>query len=323
MPPLEKSFPLSEKIAASGNHHNMTSHPGFGNQTRTLTLLYCLISLSVFAAGCSVAEPASTLANVERPASSNGAAPVNAEPAAKGPTIEIEPNGPADTVRVFYKHLRERRFREALFLTNLRPAIEGLTDIELKDFALDFESIAGAVPAEVEINGEIITGESATVTANLPNNATDKTELQTIRLQKKSDNFWMILTVDEIAAKKIKNQGKNYFYQLRIETHEHEARKMLERISKAQLAHSLQNNGLFTDMRSLIESGLLAEDAATSASTGYDYAINVAPDNTTYNATATPSEYGKSGKLSFLLNLDAKKISRVSSKDTGGKAMSK
>src|SRR5206468_8878517 len=112
---------------------------------------------------------------------------------AKGATIPIDPNGPADTVRAFYKLLREKKFREAIFLTNLRPAIEGLTDMEMKDFALDFEAIAGQVPAEVEINGEIITADNATVTANLPNADGDKKEIQTIKLRKEN-GIWVILS---------------------------------------------------------------------------------------------------------------------------------
>src|SRR4029453_1790779 len=109
----------------------------------------------------------------------------SAEP--KGATIPIDAGGPADTVRAFYKNLREKKFREAIFLTNLRPAIEGLTDTELKDFSVDFEAIAGQVPAEIEINGEIITGDQATVTANLPNDDGDKKEIQTIKLRKENE----------------------------------------------------------------------------------------------------------------------------------------
>jgi hypothetical protein len=78
---------------------------------------------------------------------------------------------------------------------------------------------------------------------------------------------------------------------------------MLERVSKAQLAHSLQNGGLFADMETLIGGGLLPDDIKTSASTGYNYAIIVTDDRKQYRATATPAEYGKSGKLSFLLKL--------------------
>src|SRR5688572_25835966 len=100
-------------------------------QIRSLSF-FIIIALS---GACAVADSKTpTAANQSTLAVTNPAA--NAEPASKGATIPIEPNGPADTVRVFYKHLREKKFREALFLTNLRPAIEGLTDNELKDFAL-------------------------------------------------------------------------------------------------------------------------------------------------------------------------------------------
>jgi hypothetical protein len=250
----------------------------------------------------------------------NSAAANASEP--KGPTITIDPNGPADTVRAFYKLLREKKFREAIFLTNLRPAIEGLTDTEMKDFAVDFESIAGQVPAEIQINGEIITGDSATVTANMPNDDGDKTELQQIKLKRQGD-LWIILTVDPEAERRIKAEGKQYFYNLRIETHEDEAKKMLERISKAELAYSLQNGGNVADMQTLITGGLLPPDVTSSVSTGYNFKIEVASTKRQYTAWATPAEYGKSGKLSFVLKLDNKGISHVTSKDNGGKPLSK
>ena len=279
--------------------------------------LIAVVLSFAFIGGCSVAEPKTSanppVANAVVSANSAAAAP-------KGATIDIEQGGPADTVRVFYKHLREKKFREAIFLTNLRPAVEGLTDTELKEFSVDFEAIAGQVPAEIEINGEIITGDQATVTANLPNEDGDKNELQTIKLRREN-GVWVILTVDEESAKKIKADGKSYFSNLRIETHEEEARKMLERISKAQLAHSLQNGGLFTDMQTLIAAGLLPDDVKTSESTGYDYKIDLARDKKKYHATATPAVYRKSGVRSFILTLDGKGISHVNGKDNGGKVM--
>ncbi len=286
--------------------------------SRKLFWPYSIILLFVLLSGCSVAEP-STSANTNIVPPVNTAGTVNNETAVRGATIAIDPNGPADTVRVFYKNLREKKFREAIFLTNLRPAIEGLTETELNDFALDFEAIAGQVPAEIEINGEIITGDRATVTAVLPNDVS-KQELQKINLKKAGD-IWVILTVDEEAEARIKKEGKQYFYNLRIETHQDEAKKMLERISKAQLAHSLQNGGVFTDMQTLVSTGLLPPDVKTSVSTGYNYVINLATDKKQYYATATPATYAKSGKLSFILKLDAKGISRVTSQENGGKPM--
>jgi hypothetical protein len=267
-----------------------------------------------FAFGCSVAEPKNAAAINSLPA-------VNpAQP--KGATIRIDPNGPADTVRAFYKLLREKKFREAIFLTNLRPAIEGLTEAELKDFSLDFAAIAGQIPAEIEINGEIISGDNATVTANLPNEDGDKNEIQSIKLRKNGD-VWMILTVDEAAEARIKKEGKDYFYNLRIETHEDEARKMLERISKAELAYALQNGGIYAEFPPLIAGGLLPDDVKSSESTGYNYHVRLIDDNKRYYANATPAQYGKSGRLSFLLEPDLKGVSRVTSKDNGGQPIKK
>lgn len=296
---------------------NITSLSGI--RSHRSIWLYSIVLVFGLISACSVTEP-NVLANTN--ASAKTAAPANKDTAVKGATIQIDPNGPADTVRVFYKHLREKKFREAIFLTNLRPAIEGLTEAELKGFALDFEAIAGQVPAEIAINGEIITGDKATVTANLPGDDDDKPELQQIKLRRSGD-VWVIISVDDEAEARIKKEGKNYFYNLRIDTHQEEARKMLERISKAELAHSLQNGGVFTDMQTLITAGLLPDDVRTSESTGYNYVIKLADHKMKYFATATPAEYGKSGRLSYLLEQDAKGISHVTSKDNRGQPMKK
>jgi hypothetical protein len=277
-----------------------------------------LVVLSLFMiGGCSVAEP-KAVANTDKPVTA--AEPANASGEAKPGSIAIEPNGPADTVRAFYALLRERKFRDAMFLTNLKPAIQSLNDTELKDFALDFETLAGQVPPQVLINGEIITGDQATVTVKLPKGDSDEDETQPVKLRKDGD-VWVILTADEEASKKIKKEGKEYFYKLRIETHQDEARKMLERISKAELGYALQNGGSYTDLATLVEGGLLPEDIQSSDSTGYTYALELVQDK--YIATATPAAYAKSGKMSYLLYLDAKGMSHVKEKDNGGQVLRK
>ncbi len=280
-----------------------------------------LLFFVLVAAGCSSVESNSG-ANVSANFAANAVPPIaDPDPAVRGATIPIEPNGPADTVRVFYKHLREKKFREAIFLTNLRGAVEGLTDTELNEFSLDFAALAGQIPAEIEINGEIVSGDKATVTANLPGKE-DKNETQKIKLQRAGD-VWMIQTVDDEAQRRIRKEGKQYFYNLRIETHENEAKKMLERISKAQLAHSLQNGAIFAELETLVATGLLPADIKTSESTGYNYAVNLAPDGKSYSATATPAVYGRSGKLSFVMILDGKGRAGVTSKDNGGKVLTR
>ncbi len=250
----------------------------------------------------------------------NPAIAVSEKPAGafRGATIEIKPNSPADTVRAFYTALREKKFREAIFLTNLRPAIEGLTDSELKEFQVDFESIAKHVPAEIEINGEIVSGNDATVTAKLPNEDLDKFEIQEIRLRK-DGNVWVILTVDESAEKKVRQEGKNYFPSLKIETHEDEAREMLDRVAKAQMAFAATNQGNYGDMEALIAAGFLPADVRSSTSTGYHYTVNITPDRKGYSAAAVPAVYGKTGRLSFAVKLDGKGQPHLTSRDDGAK----
>lgn len=313
---MKISVPLFCGLRLS-NHNNLKNFSDGCPQMKTNNLLtfvlrLVLISMLGLAFACSSAET-----KVAANSTAVGANAASGSSASKGATIEIEQGGPADTVRAFAAKLREKKFKEALFLTNLRPAIEGLTDTELQDFSLDFEALASQVPAEVEINGEIISGENATVTVNVPNAETGKSEAQPIKLRREN-NVWVIMTVDDAGEKRIKAEGKQYFYNLRIEAHHEEAQAMLRRVAKAQLVFSAQNSGLFGEMPTLVAAQLLPEDITSSKSTGYNYEIKLSSDKKSYFANATPAEYGKSGKLSFLLEkLD------ITSKDNGGKPLKK
>ena len=74
---------------------------------------------------------------------------------------------PTETMREFYRLMREKKFREAFGMSIYRPAIEGLSAPEFEDLRPDFEKMAVAVsekiPATVDITGEQISGDAATV----------------------------------------------------------------------------------------------------------------------------------------------------------------
>lgn len=283
-----------------------------------LGLTACVLSFSVlFSCGCSAAAP-KTEATVEAATTTANTNTEAAERPGRGATIDIKPNSPADTVRTFYLHLREKKIRDAIFLTNLRPAIEGLTDTELKEFQVDFEAVAKHVPREIEINGEIVSGDTATVTAKLPTEDLDTEEIQEVKLRKQGD-VWVILTVDESAEKKIRQQGRNYFRELRIETHQDEAREMLDRVAKAQIAYAAQNQGDYGDMEALIGAQVLPADIRSSESTGYNYAVTISADKKRYGAAAVPAVYGKTGRLTFAVQLDDRGQPHLTSRDDGGK----
>src|SRR5262245_26894990 len=95
-----------------------------------------------------------------------------ADPAEKGVVIlskiEIQSGSPSEAVRNFYKLMREKRFVDAMMMTNMRPAVEALTLEDAKELAPDFEPLAAQVPADLVITGEQISGNKASVFLKLP-----------------------------------------------------------------------------------------------------------------------------------------------------------
>lgn len=223
---------------------------------------------------------------------------------------------PSETVREFYKAMREKRFREAWSLSIYQPAVEGLSQQEYDDLLPDFEKTALAVtqkvPANLQITNELISGDTAVVMLKVLD-ADDKEKLEQATLIKTTDG-WILGDTESQAM--VKKAGKKFFFNARIDAHHNDVQDMLTRISLAQVVHSQQHRGLFGDMAALISAGLIPKDLETPHSTGYKFRITVSPDRKTWSAAAEPSEYGRSGKLSFYLD-----AAGVRSADVGGKAL--
>src|SRR5436189_6186936 len=88
------------------------------------------------------------------------ARPAMSQPAPK-PAQASAVRSPSDTVREFYKAMREKRFREAFAMSIYKPAIENLKPQEFEDLRPDFDNMAAATPDAVEIKGEQVSGEPA------------------------------------------------------------------------------------------------------------------------------------------------------------------
>ena len=209
------------------------------NRVLLKSILWSAVSLSVFSEGCAVAaknKDASDIKPLSQPENSVIASAEKSDP----PTgkITFAPNSPADTIRLFYKNLREKHFREAIMLTNLRVAVENLSDAEMRDLNADFEPLAAQIPAELQISGEIITAGKAVVTVKLPNEDTGALEDKVFNLQREND-AWIYLMADAETAAAARKEGKNYFFMLRQEVHHGEARSMLAQIVKAETVYAL------------------------------------------------------------------------------------
>jgi hypothetical protein len=235
-------------------------------------------------------------------------------------SIVVTPKSPAASVRNFYKALREKRFFDAMLMTNLKNAVAGLSPEEVEDLRPYFEQIAGEVPAEVEVNGEQTVGAVASVFAKLPDDQ-QKMALTELKLRFENDS-WTLLLVDEKTESDVKKAGKNYLFNLRIEIHHSEVEEMFERIQKSQYVYSVQNNGDCANIGTLVSKGLLPIDIQTSESTGYRFSIKLSDDKKRYVATAEPEIYGKSGKLSFFYDSGVKN-SKLKSDDNKGMPIKK
>ena len=229
---------------------------------------------------------------------------------------QTRPRSPSDTVREFYKGLRERKFREAFNLSIYRPAIEPLKPQEFEDLRPDFEKMALAVaeriPAKVEVMGETISGDLATVFVKvIDSDGKEKMEPAGLVM---IDGAWVLGDKENLEI--VKKAGKKFFFNARIDAHHTDVQDMLTRVSLALLLYSQQHNGQFADLPTLIVAGLLPKDLEGTESTGYRFSINVSSDKKSWTAQAEPAQYGRTGRLSFFMD-----AAGVRSSDTGGKPL--
>lgn len=220
---------------------------------------------------------------------------------------------PSDTVREFYKAMREKRFRDAFNLSIYKSAIEPLKPAEFEDLRPDFEKMAAVIPAVVNLTGEQVSGDLATVFIKVKEGeAPEQSEpIMLMRL----DGVWVI--GDKENQEIVKKAGKQFFFNARIDTHHDEVQAMLTRVSLAQLVYSQQHNGLFADLAGLITAGLLPKDLEGTETTGYRFHVYVTNGGKFWSAAAEPAQYGRTGRLSFFLDPTG-----VRSGDNGGKPLS-
>jgi hypothetical protein len=223
---------------------------------------------------------------------------------------------PTETVRQFYQMMREKKFREAFGMSIYRPALEGLSAQEFADLQPDFVKMAIAVtekiPEKMDITGEQISGDSATVFVKVLD-ADGKEKIEPAALIK-LDNVWIVGDKENLEL--VKREGKKFFFEARINAHHNDVQDLLTRISLAQVIYSQGHEGKFGNTAELIAGGLIPKDLEGTESTGYRFQVVRTADAKTWYATAEPAQYGRTGRLSFYLD-----AAGVRSGDAGGKPL--
>ena len=223
---------------------------------------------------------------------------------------------PTETMREFYRTMREKKFREAFGMSIWRGALEGLSAQEFEDLRPDFDRMALAVseklPGQIDISGEQISGDIATVFVKVTDaEGKDKVEPATLI---KIDNAWVVGDKDSLEM--VRKAGKKFFFEARINAHHSDVQDMMTRISLAQVVYSQGHNGQFGNTAELITAGLIPKDIEGTESTGYRFQVVRSADGKSWYATAEPVQHGRTGRLSFYLD-----ASGVRSGDAGGKPL--
>ena len=259
--------------------------------------LFVRLLLTAFAAIALVGSPAACTAKTSSPSLA-------------------QPRTPSDVVREFYKAMREHRFKEAFVLTIYKSAIDGLNAEEMELLRPGFEEKAAAIPAAIEIAGEQISGNNATVFVRVPAEAASpQVTSQPLNLIKAGDS-WIIGS--EADQAEVKKAGRRYFLDALIGEHEGDVEDIFKRLLIWQNIYSQQNGGRFGDFPALIQAGMLGANVIDPKLSGYNFRITVGKDGKTYVATAEPAQYGKSGKQSFWMD----QTGAIKSGDKGGKPFS-
>lgn len=242
-----------------------------------------------------------------------GGSRVSAQPSPAAPVAQPPVRTPIETAKFVYLSLSQKKFREAFAVSVFKPAIDGLSDADFNELLPEFEAMS-ADATGIEYTGEEVTGDHATVFVKVPDDSGNPI-VSAIQFVKRNGQ-WIYGDAETEAA--VLKDGKNYFFNVRIDVHEKDVREMFERIVKAEVVYAAYNNGVFGDINALVKASLLPPDIQGTASTGYRFQITVGGDGKSYWATAEPEKYGRTGRLSFLLEQ-----SRLSSKDNGGKPLAR
>ena len=260
----------------------------------------------LLAAAC-LCAPAPAFAQGKPPAPN---APAQSQPAPAAASSST----PTETVRAFYKALSERRFREAFALSVLGAAVEKLSAEEFAELRPDFERLAAATPPSVEVTGEVLNGDVASVFIKPIDRAAD-VQAEEVKLLRAAGR-WVVGERGDYEV--VGREGKDFLFRSRIETHHEEVEAMMKRIAAAEYAYATQHGGAYGDLGALVAAGLVPQDVTGTESTGYRFHVNVGKGGNSWEAGAEPVRYGRTGRLSFRID-----NSGLTKKDTGGKPLKK
>jgi hypothetical protein len=217
-------------------------------------------------------------------------------PITKTPAQQKKAGSPSEVVISFYRELKEKHYVEGFRHSVYRGAVEGLTPAELQDLESDFARTFSAIPDKIEPSNEEISGQTATV--SLKFGGAEK--LQKVELVRVGSEW---LVGDKETLDLVNSQGRSFFFNARMLVNEGEAYEMLQRIIGAEIIYSRKFEGKNASLQELIRLGGVPKDIEDGEASGYHFSVVISADEKSFFATAVPTSYGKTGKVSFYADI--------------------
>ena len=203
---------------------------------------------------------------------------------------------PSEVVISFYRGLKEKHYVEGFRHSVYRGAVEGLTPAELQDLEPDFARTFSAIPDKIEPSNEEISGQTATVSLKF-GGADEVQKVELVRV----GNEWLV--GDKETLDLVNSQGRSFFFNARMLVNEGEAYEMLQRIIGAEIIYSRKFEGKNASLQELIRLGGVPKDVEDGEASGYHFSVVISTDEKSFFATAVPTSYGKTGKVSFYADM--------------------
>jgi hypothetical protein len=217
-------------------------------------------------------------------------------PITKTPAQQKKAASPSEVVISFYRELKEKHYVEGFRHSVYRVAVEGLTPAELQDLESDFVRTFSAIPDKIEPSNEEISGQTATVSLKF-GGAEEVQKVELVRV----GNEWLVGDKETLAL--VNSQGRSFFFNARMLVNEGEAYEMLQRIIGAEIIYSRKFDGKNASLQELIRLGGVPKDIEDGEASGYHFSVVISADEKTFFATAVPTSYGKTGKVSFYADI--------------------
>lgn len=224
-----------------------------------------------------------------------------------------KPGSPTHTVMNFYRALREKRYVEGFRQSIYRVAIEGLSAAELQDLEPDFARTFTAIPEKIEPRGEQINSDTALVLLKFEG----AEQLEQVALVKVGDE-WIVGDKDSLVA--VNSQGRSFFFNARMLVNEGEAFEMLQRIVGAEVIYSGKFEGRHATLEELIRLDAVPKDIEDGQTSGYRFTLAIAENKKSFFATASPTAYGKTGRLSFYADINGTRAEDLKGQPATGRS---